>query len=122
MNRLEALADAIAAVNGFKDPDSQAYQLRNPLGLKDFNNGVCLKKLRRFNSLLGGYAAGIADLKIKCSGKSRAKLEDQFNLQGLMRVYYMPDQTTIYVARFLRKALRDDTIKETTELSYFVEQ
>jgi len=121
MNRLEALVDAIAAVNGFKDPDSPAYRARNPLGLKNFSSGS-QGKLRHFNSLLGGYGAALYDLSVKCSGKSRAKLDEQFDLRGLIRVYSLPDQTSMYVARFLRKALKDDSIKETTGLSYFVEQ
>jgi len=121
MKRLEVLLDAIAAVNGFKDPESPVYRARNPLALRYFNNGFA-GNLRKFPSLLGGYGAGLYDLKVKCSGESRAKLEDQFNLKGLIRVYSLPDQTVIYVTRFLRKALNDESIKDTTELSYFVEQ
>lgn len=121
MKRLEVLLDAIASVNGFKDPESQAYQCRNPLGLKEFRDGICQNKLRRFPSLLGGYGAALYDLKVKCSGESRAKLDEQFDLRGLVRVYSMPDQSVIYIARFLRKALRDETIRENTSLKYFVE-
>ena len=121
MNRLEALCDAIANVNGFKNPDSPLYRARNPLALKEFENGSCTNRLRRFPSMLGGYGAGLFDLKVKCSGESRAKLKEDFNLKGLVRVYSMPDLSVVYVTRFLRKALNDDTIKDTTSLTYFLE-
>jgi hypothetical protein len=121
MTRLEALLDAISAYNGFKDPDSHAYQARNPLMLKEFERGIYRDRLRRFRSLVHGIQAGIFDLNVKCSGKSNAKIEEH-TLQGLMRVYSLPDGTANYVARYLRKALKDNAIKETTELKYFVEK
>lgn len=120
MKKLEVLLDAISSFNGFKDPESLTYKARNPLGLRSFENGIA-GDMRKFPSLIGGYGAGLFDLKVKCSGQSRAKLNEQFNLRGLVRVYSLPDQTAMYVARFLRKALKDESIKETTELSYFVE-
>lgn len=121
MTRLEALLDAIAAFNGFKDPESHAYQARNPLMLKQFENGLYRDRLRRFGSFVHGYQAAIYDLNVKCSGKSRAKLDDPPTLQGLIRVYSLPDGTANYVARYLRKALKDEQIRESTELRYFVE-
>jgi len=121
MTRLEALLDAIAAYNGFRDPESPAYQARNPLMLKEFEGGVYRDRLRRFNSIIHGLQAGLFDLHVKCSGKSNAKLAPE-NLQGLVRVYSLPDGTAHYAARFLRKALHDSTITETTELKYFVEK
>jgi hypothetical protein len=120
MTRLEALLDAIAAYNGFRDPESPAYQARNPLMLKEFERGVYRDRLRRFTSVLHGIQAGLFDLQVKCSGKSNAKL-DPFTLQGLVRVYCLPDGTAGYAARYLRKALKDAAISEKTELRYFVE-
>lgn len=122
MKRIEALIDAITAINGYRDPESPLYKARNPVGLKCFEGPVCTGKLRHYGSFLQGYQSGYADLKIKCEGKSKAKLTDQFHLQGLVRVYSMPDLSAEYIARFLRKALQDDSIKGTTSLSYFVEE
>jgi hypothetical protein len=120
MNKLEALLDAIASTNGSYRPGSPAYIARNPLMVLEFTSGKCTNKMRRFSSFLNGYQAGLYDLQIKCSGKSRAKLEE-LNLKNLMRAYSMPDQSVIYVVRFLRKALKDDGVKESTPLSFFVE-
>lgn len=121
MTRIEALLDAISACNGFRNPESHAYQARNPLMLKEFTNGVYRDRLRRFSSVLHGIQAGLFDLQVKCSGKSHAKL-DPPTLQGLVRVYALPDRTADYAARYLRKALGDAAISECTELTYFVEK
>lgn len=121
MNRLEALIDAIADYNGSRNPEHPAYQARNPLLLKEFRDGKTTGHIRRFPSWLNGYQSAIYDVKIKCSGKSRAKLEDS-TIKSLIRVYCLPDGTAMYVARFLRRALQDQTITETTPLSYFVEE
>lgn len=120
--RLEALFDSLVAVSGYRDPQSKQYQLRNPISLRVFINGEATNELRKFDSLCGGIQAALFDLKIKCSGKSRAKLlADQFTIQGLVRSYFMPDLTADKVAQFLRRALNDEYIKPSTRLDYFLE-
>jgi hypothetical protein len=122
MSRIEDLALAIYAFNGSNRPDDPAYKARNPLRLQTFNNGAATGNLRKFNSFHSGFMAGTFDLKLKCSGKSRAKLDgDDFTLTGLMLVYNLKPETAIYVARFLKQALHDDSIKPETRLDYFCE-
>ncbi len=124
MNRLEVLAEAIANYNGYDEADSEAYQARNPGCLRAFSPKHLLTPsgLRIFKSFLDGYQAFLFDLAIKCQGKSRSKLTGDSTLKDLMRVYKYPESMARYVAKFCRKALRDDTIREDTKLSYFLEQ
>ena len=121
--RLECLVDAIWEINGARSPEDVAYHARNPLRLQVFTeDGRATGKLRVFSSLHGGALASLFDLRVKCLGSSRAKLKgDDFNLRGLMRAYNLRDTAADSVARFLRRALADQTIKPTTSLSYFVE-
>src|SRR5208337_3662759 len=74
--KLEALAEAITHYSGYQEPGSALWQARNPLGLKAYsplhkhdNSGN-----RIFASLLDGLQAGIYDLSLKLSGKSKAHL------------------------------------------------
>jgi hypothetical protein len=77
--------------------------------------------LRIFNNHIQGYQSGLADLEIKCSGRSKSKVRETSSIKELMRSYCLPDGTASMVARFLRKALGDDTISETTPIGYFYE-
>lgn len=152
MNRLEALADAIIAHNNYSLPDHPQYQFRNPLGLQMFCPHACYFKncpeckngdfptqhtygrtvnfkkydkdsgLRIYNNHIQGYQAGIQDLLIKCSGKSKSKVRDSSTIRELIRSYCLPDGTAIPVVRFLRKALRDETISDKTPISFFLEE
>jgi hypothetical protein len=121
MNKIEALADAIVAYSGSTDPLSGGYKARNPGCLKSFTvkHPKDDKGLRIFKSWLDGYQALLFDLKVKCGGKSRSKVGPDSNLADLIRSYCLPDGTTRYVAKFLRKALTDDTMDEHTKLGVF---
>lgn len=123
MNRIEALADAISACTGYQDPASEEYQCRNPLALKSYT--VRHKKtdsgLRVFSNLESGHKAALYDLKVKCSGDSRARVREDSSLKELIRCYSMPNQTVDYVVVFLRKAIGDETISPETPLKYFAE-
>ena len=123
MNRkLEDLALGLFRLNAADRPEDIAFVYRNPLRLAVFENGVNTGKLRKFNSFHSGWVAGINDLHVKCSGKSRAKLKgEDFTLQGLIRVFSLPDGTAKSLAFWLRKALRDPSISEQTRLDYFLE-
>lgn len=119
-SRLECLLTAIAQYNKSGIPGDAAFHANNPLRLGEFENGVATGKLRRFSSLHSGICAGLFDLKTKASGKSRAKLDgENFTIKGLIRVYSLHDGTDVHVAKFLRRALSDDTITPETKLDYF---
>jgi hypothetical protein len=119
-SRLECLLSAIAQYNKALLPTDPAFHANNPLRLGEYENGVATGKLKKFNSVHGGLVAGLYDLKVKTSGKSRAKLDgENFTIQGLIRVYSLKDGTEDYVAKFLRQALSDDSINPQTRLDYF---
>src|SRR5579871_189240 len=122
LSRIEALADALHFYNGANRPIDPAYFARNPLRLQVFTgNGQATGKLRHFSSHHSGFQAALFDLRIKCSGKSRAKLDNgNFTLTGLVESYNLNAITAKPVARFLRQALGDDSITENTPLDYFL--
>ncbi len=120
-SRLECLLTAIAAYNKSGVPTDPAFHANNPLRLGEYENGIATGKLRKFKSMHAGTVAGLFDLKIKASGKSRAKLDgENFTIKGLIRVYSLKDGTEIYVSRYLSQALNTNIAPET-RLSYFVE-
>ena len=127
VSRLEALHDSIAALRGWNNPESDCYQLRNPLLLQSFarpgKNEVDAKGRRVFNSSLAGVRAGLFDLQTKLSGESRANIKLTDNLSNLLRVYGLSEKLAHQqVVKFLKRALHDDSITPETPLSYFREQ
>ena len=123
VNRVEALADAIAACTAYTDPASEEYQCRNPLALKVFSqkHEKTESGLRVFKNFESGHKAALYDLRIKCEGDSRARVSKESSLKELIRCYSMPNQTVDYVVVFLKKALGDESVSPDMPLSYFVE-
>jgi hypothetical protein len=123
VKRLEALADSLAKMNGALDPLMDAYQLRNPGLLRAFSpKHVRDDKGRRiFSSFVAGYENLLLDLRIKCSGQSRAHLTPESPLVDLVTTYGNPTSATRYLVNFLRHALKDDTIREDVKLGWFLE-
>lgn len=126
MNRIEALVDAIGKANGIHDPEQEAYRLRNPLLIKSFarpgKHETDEQGRRVFSSLLSGYKAGLFDIELKITGKSRAGLQPTHVLTNLLGVYGIKEPGGIsFIVSFLRRALSDKTISGTTPLSYFME-
>ena len=123
IRRLDALVDAFAHLNGWHDPKSDAYQLRNPLLLKAFSpkHEKDEQGRRRFTSFASGYDNGLLDARIKCSGKSHSKLTPESTLSDLVCVYGNTVHATRGVKNFLRAALKDDEIMESQRLGWFIE-
>jgi hypothetical protein len=141
ISKLEALADSIIASSAYSDPTSVQYKYRNPLGLMAFcrhakpykkcTDGCSTPKsdrheydpktgLRIFKTHVRGYQCALSDLEIKCSDRSYSKVRKTSSIRELIRSYYLPDGTAGYAARFLRKALGDETITEETRIEYFM--
>jgi hypothetical protein len=126
VNRIESIVDSIARINNTHSPDSEAYQLRNPLKLKSFakpgrhltnSDGV-----RVFGSMLAGLKAACFDCELKLKGLSRAGLKPTDNLENLLRVYGFSEKAAIdNCVSFIKRALKDDTITSKTLLSFFLE-
>src|SRR6185312_3536769 len=101
------------------DPDTEAYQTRNPGLLKwhhTFRHPVNENYVRRFTSFVGGYRALLEDLRMKASGQNRSKLKPDSPLLHLVRVYGQPDTAADYLVKFLRRALPDEEISAETKL------
>ena len=121
--RLHLLVDAFAKLNGLLDPQSDAYQLRNPLMLRAFSpkHDRDEKGRRQFRSIPSGYDNGILDARIKCSGKSYSKIGPENTISDLVVLYGHPASATRYVVNFLRHAAKDDTIPADVKLGWFLE-
>jgi hypothetical protein len=122
MNRLEALADALASLNEYHDPSSEAYRLRNPGMLKAFTlrHAMDDQSRRIFPSAIDGYQALLFDLRVKVTGGSRSKLKPQSTLEDLLvKGYSQPRSSVDLVLCFLKAALPKSNITEKTPLSYF---
>jgi hypothetical protein len=123
VSRLEALADAVVKYSGYLDPESAAYQNRNPGNLPAFSPKHPRDEVgkRQFRSHLDGYQALLFDLAVKCAGRSHSGLKPDSTLRDLAAVYGQPETAAGYYAKFLRRALGDPSISDKTALSYFVE-
>src|SRR5690349_11878960 len=123
MDRMEALAEAISHYVGYDQADSAAYQSRNPIALKAISERHERDAAgnRIFHTAIDGWQAAHFDLQIKVSGKSRTGLKPTSTLLELIKVYGLPEATSSYVAKFLRKALNDITISRDTPLAFFLE-
>lgn len=119
---IEALAEAIASNTTYRDPASALYQTRNPGALRAFSQKRMQDsdKLRVFKTFTGGFNALVADLRIKCEGRSNSGLTVDSTLKELITVYQHPHSMTAYVVMFLRKALNDSSISEDTQLAFFL--
>src|SRR5260370_1179839 len=132
VKRIEALADAIGFLNDVQNPESRAYQLRNP-GLCRAYSFKQLKEVdkdgyRIFTSLIGGYRFLVQDLEWKCSGQTRAKgesgkLKPTSSLTDLLKSFRLSDIGNLMTAvDFLNRALMpEEAITATTELKFFIE-
>ena len=124
MDRLEALACAIASHNDWLEPDSIAFKLRNPGMLKAFKltQPMDAEQNRIFESMVDGFQALLFDLRTKCSGRSRSKLKQESTITDLMAVYGHGFSVAATVALYLRKALGDPEITDKTPLSFFLSE
>jgi len=123
-NRLESLLDAIASLKGFHNPDSYTYQIKNPLLIHSFarpgKHTTDAEGRRIFTSWLAGYKACLFDLEMKVSCRSSAGLTNRDKLSGLLRIYGLPDGLGHdQVVKFLRRAIKDQTITKDIALEYF---
>jgi len=123
ITRIEALADALAYYHKSHEPDTIAYRNRNPGNLKaiSFKNAKDAEGLRVFNSVLDGYQALLFDLRIKCSGKSRAyRFDENPTVESLMLAYGQGKPAAKYVAKQITKALNFE-VRLDTPLGFFLE-
>lgn len=126
VNKVEAIIDAISRLNGAtSNPDSEPYQIRNPLLLKSFaapgKHEVTVNGVRIFSSMLAGYKAAVFDVTLKLEGKSRAGLKPTDTLTNLLGCYGISGKVSLdHIVSFLRRALKNNDITANTPLSEFL--
>lgn len=128
--KLEALAEAVASVSGYHVPGSVLHTARNPGGLRACRLFKCGQYIwqprdqhgnRKFRSITDGLQALIFDTQLKLQGMSRHCLQPSSTLQDFAVSHGQPPTAGDAYAKFLRKALSDETINKKTELMYFLE-
>jgi len=128
VNRIEALVDALCHLKGSTtNPDGDLYNIRNPIGMLSFSrpgkNEIDNQGRRVFKTWLAGYRAATFDVSIKLSGGSRAGLKAEDKLSNLLGTYQIAEKLgQQQVVKFLRRALKDQTITVETPLSFFAEE
>lgn len=120
--RLEALAEAVSSVSGYHVPGSPLYTARNPGGLRAYGKPADEHGNRLFNSVIDGLQALIFDTQLKLQGMSRHCLQPSNTLQDFAVSHGQPITAAEAFAKYLRKALTDETINKKTELRYFLEE
>lgn len=123
ITRLEALVDGLAQLNGWHDPRSEAYQLRNPLLLQAHSpkHEKDEKGRRVYKTLVAGYDNGLFDTEVKCKGRSRAGLTPFSTLADIVVWHGHTKFAARTVKNFIRAALKSDVVTETTPLGWFLE-
>lgn len=126
INKIECIVDSLARINGASDPESEAYQLRNPLLLISFakpgKHDTDDKGRRVFSSYINGYKAGVYDVTLKCSGKSRANVASDGTLSELLACYGIKHKAGVEnIVNFIRRALKNQDIYPDTPISFFLD-
>lgn len=128
MKRIDSLADSIALLNEYHDPESEAYRLRNPGMIRNYRTfGMTsdevfeseqreAERVRTFTCHQAGYKA-LTDLLGKhCDRRTEKTVQKLFSHFG-----HGNESSVKKGVGFMRLALDDDTIHANTKLRYFVE-
>lgn len=120
MQKLEAVADAIASMNEYNQPASKSYRLRNPGLLKaktlEHLASATDECLRVFSCHQAGYKA-LTDLLGKACSRNRRS-----TLQSLLSEYGHGDQFSVSAAvDFINRSLDTREVSGATQLDFFTE-
>jgi hypothetical protein len=132
IRKIEAVVDAVAYINRFHEPDSAAYQLKNPLLARAYSfkhiEHTDVEGRRIFSSLVGGYRFAVQDITWKMEGQSRAKgldgnkLKPESTLRDLLlSLRHGREEDLFTCVDYIVRALKDDSISLDTPLAYFLE-
>ena len=120
--KIEALAESLADISGYKLVGGPLFTARNPGGLKAYGKASDETGNRVFGSLIDGWQALLFDTQLKLNGMSRASLQPSDTLQDFAVSHGQPITAADALAKYLRRALHDDSINKKTELRYFLEE
>lgn len=118
--RLEALADAISAMNSYHSPDSAAYSLRNPgmipaVARKEHARNE--SGIRTFTCHRAGYQALLDVLTKRTANYPAETLAQTLEIFG---VSYEKQKNEVY--DFIGRSLNTNQISQDTKLSFFTEK
>ena len=121
--KIEALSEAVVHYSGYREPGSPLHIARNPGGLKAHTQRHARDEHgnRIFTSVLDGMQALIFDTHLKVTGESSAKLKPTDTLVGFAAAHNQPSTVASAYVKFLRKAMKDDSLSAKMPLSYFLE-
>ena len=124
MSQAENVVLSIAALNDFHNPESKAFKLKNPMLLRSFapesHHPVDEDGVRIYKSALSGLKSCVVDIDLKLSGRSITGLKPDQSLRNLLKVLNIKDTTSqTFVVRFLRAAIKDESITLATPLKFF---
>ncbi len=130
MTRIEALAMGIAREHHAFESFSDACRTLNPGMLRSHSNmrieRVNGDGLRVFNNYESGHRALVANIKMKCEGKTsarnicREKIGPSSSLTDLCRSFGGAVSTR-NIVDFLQDVLDDRAVNERTPISFFME-
>jgi hypothetical protein len=90
---------------------------------KPGKNEITSEGYRIFSTQLAGIRAGLFDLTLKVTGKSRAGIKPDDRLENALRVYGITELGGQQaVVKYLKRALKTQDIKITTPLKWFTEE
>ena len=118
LKRLEALADAIAELNEYHNPESEAYRLRNP-GLLRAKTLASLANstddcIRIFESHQSGYKSLLNRIEKRC------KYEGDRDVESLLATFGFGDPWA--GVSFINRSLGESVVRAGTKISFFLEQ
>ena len=120
MRKIEAVADAIASLNEYREPDSKAYRPRNPGLLKaktlEHLANATDECFRVFSCHQAGYKA-LTDILQKSFERNR-----RGTLQQVLGDYGHGDQFSVSAAvDFINRSLDTRKVSGATQLDFFTE-
>lgn len=90
---------------------------------KPGKNEITEEGYRVFSTQLAGIRAGLFDLTLKVTGKSRAGIKAEDQLDNVLRVYGIIELGGQQaVVKYLKRALKTQDIKTTTPLKWFLQE
>ena len=110
MRRLEAIADAVAMYNHYAEPESEAYELRNP-GMLIGEEGK-----RKFSCHRAGYASFLDRIQKYCLAHPDENVVSLLDSLGI-KMKQQQQQTIDFMARCANK-----TLSANEKLNWFIEE
>jgi len=117
MRKLEAIADALCILNEYHDPESDAYQRRNPGMLRaKMILGTQDNTVRKFTCHQAGYKALTDALQKQCE-----RFKDNSLKEGLAHHGHGDEFAVSTAVDFIRRSIPAKEVNANTKLQYFLE-